>query len=114
MQNENPIRARRSRQKGSRLPENTVCVNRPNKNNLGKWGSPFPTGVTPKDSYEVKHAKHTKSVELFCLWIETTDEGQAMAAMAMRELRGKNLACYCPHDLPCHGEILLAIANYEE
>lgn len=27
------------------------------------------------------------------------------------ELRGKNLACWCPQDQPCHADILLEIAN---
>jgi hypothetical protein len=28
-----------------------------------------------------------------------------------RELRGRDLACYCPLDQPCHADVLLAIAN---
>jgi hypothetical protein len=28
-----------------------------------------------------------------------------------RELRGKNLACFCPLDQPCHADVLLEIAN---
>jgi len=28
-----------------------------------------------------------------------------------RELRGRDLACYCPLDRPCHADVLLAIAN---
>ncbi len=28
-----------------------------------------------------------------------------------RELRGRDLACYCPLDVPCHADILLAVAN---
>jgi len=27
------------------------------------------------------------------------------------ELKGKNLACFCPLDQPCHADILLKIAN---
>lgn len=27
------------------------------------------------------------------------------------ELRGKNLACFCPLDQPCHADVLLEIAN---
>lgn len=26
-------------------------------------------------------------------------------------LRGKNLACFCPHDRPCHADTLLELAN---
>jgi hypothetical protein len=28
-----------------------------------------------------------------------------------RELRGRDLACYCPLDESCHADVLLAIAN---
>lgn len=28
-----------------------------------------------------------------------------------RELRGRNLACWCPLDQPCHADVLLDIAN---
>ena len=27
------------------------------------------------------------------------------------ELRGKDLACWCPLDAPCHADVLLDIAN---
>lgn len=29
----------------------------------------------------------------------------------LSELRGKNLACWCPLDKPCHADILLRLAN---
>ena len=32
---------------------------------------------------------------------------------AKRELRGRDLACYCPLDEPCHADVLLAVANEE-
>jgi hypothetical protein len=28
-----------------------------------------------------------------------------------RDLRGKNLACWCPLDGPCHADVLLEVAN---
>jgi hypothetical protein len=28
-------------------------------------------------------------------------------------LRGKDLACWCPPDLPCHADVLLDLANVE-
>ena len=31
----------------------------------------------------------------------------------VRELRGKHLACYCKIGDPCHGDVLLRIANEE-
>ena len=37
-----------------------------------------------------------------------------LAGRARVELPGRDLACWCPADLPCHGDLLLAIANGEE
>jgi hypothetical protein len=31
----------------------------------------------------------------------------------LTELRGKNLACWCPLDQPCHADVLLELANKE-
>ena len=28
-----------------------------------------------------------------------------------RELHGRDLACYCPLDEPCHADVLLELAN---
>ena len=36
------------------------------------------------------------------------------AAAAREELRGKNLACFCPLSEPCHADVLLEVANEEE
>ncbi|ETX26587.1 DUF4326 domain-containing protein [Roseivivax isoporae] len=33
------------------------------------------------------------------------------SAEIIRELRGKDLACWCPLDQPCHADVLLEIAN---
>jgi hypothetical protein len=30
------------------------------------------------------------------------------------DLRGKNLACWCPLDAPCHADVLLELANRDE
>jgi hypothetical protein len=30
---------------------------------------------------------------------------------ARRELRGRDLACYCPLEEPCHADVLLEVAN---
>ena len=30
------------------------------------------------------------------------------------DLRGKNLACWCPLDAPCHADVLLRLANADD
>jgi Domain of unknown function (DUF4326) len=32
---------------------------------------------------------------------------------ALPALRGKNLACFCPLDQPCHADVLLELANQQ-
>jgi hypothetical protein len=36
---------------------------------------------------------------------------QAGISLIRSALRGKNLACWCPLDQPCHADVLLEIAN---
>ena len=36
------------------------------------------------------------------------------AIAARRELRGRDLMCWCPLDRPCHADVLLEFANEEE
>lgn len=52
------------------------------------------------------------------LWRENWSGPEAEAARAaildgLPELRGKNLACYCPLDRPCHADVLLRLANVD-
>jgi hypothetical protein len=103
-------RVRLSRAKGWRLPPDTVVVSRP-----GKWGNPFIVGT---------HGTRQECVHLFaylvvagCVCATTVEHMRQQAAAvremraALTELRGKNLACWCPLTAPCHADILLAVAN---
>lgn len=38
-------------------------------------------------------------------------ESDGVRRRAARELRGFNLACWCPPDQPCHADVLLEVAN---
>lgn len=113
------------------MPEGAIYVGRPSK-----WGNPFEVYKCPccghwdaRDEngtgYLVDHgvAKRFRvhpedhqfaareAVELFrALYLggrliaERSVEGLA-------ELRGRDLACWCPLDQPCHADVLLEIAN---
>lgn len=89
-----PCRVQRKRTKGWRMPPNTVYVGRPTK-----WGNvdPFWGGPIP--------------IAYYRRWL--LEQGRELVTMARRELRGKNLACWCPLDQPCHADVLLEIANEE-
>ena len=87
-----PVRVRLSRKKGWKLPPDTVSVARP-----GRWGNPF--SVAPE------------AVPGTPVGTRGGRQYTAMPVQARETLRGKNLACWCALDGPCHAEILLEIAN---
>lgn len=91
-----PIRIQRKRTKGFRLPENTKSVARP-----GFFGNPFKVG----------NEDNKLVIGLYEDWLKNTPEGTLTIKKAKAELKGKNLACFCPLDKPCHADILLKIAN---
>ena len=57
-----------------------------------------------------------QAVDLYRKAMEMPDRGQFRAAVKA-ELRGRNLACWCPIEdengnrVPCHADFLLEIAN---
>ena len=109
-----PVRIQLSRRKGWKMPPNTVKVDRSTK-----WGNPCIVGT---------HGTRAECVA----WISMALRGgyvlgmknpdgtwltdsliayRKMARRNLRFLRGKNLACWCPLDKPCHADVLLEIAN---
>jgi hypothetical protein len=98
----NPQRIQLSRKKGWKLPPNTVVVARPRK-----WGNPYRVGQTDVDGSIIDQAK---AVRLFRLMMKQT-ACVSLVESAQRELRGKNLACWCRPGTPCHADVLLEIAN---
>ena len=85
-----PVRVQLRRTKGWRMPENTVKVSRPSP--YGNYA-----GSTRAD-YEADIAS-----------MSNADRAFFMDRVA--ELRGKNLACWCRLDQPCHADVLLELAN---
>ncbi len=77
------------------MPPNTVYVGRPTQ-----WGNPW----IPETEEERQMA-----VDNYRDWM------QALQARGLgpdlSDLRGKDLACWCPLDRPCHADILLELAN---
>jgi hypothetical protein len=87
-------RIQRKRTKGWKMPENTFYVGRPTK-----WGNMYKIG---RDGTAVE------VVEKYEWWLTFTGRIDEIA-----ELRGKNLACFCPLDQPCHADVLLRLAKLE-
>lgn len=95
-----PERIQRNRTKGWRMPEDAVYVGRPTK-----WGNPW----TPDMCGSAKEA-----VRGYALLLKHDPYGDGLAESARAELAGKDLACWCPLDQPCHADVLLEIANSNE
>lgn len=72
------------------MPPNTVKVTRP-----GVWGN---------------YAGHTRAAFEADL-AQMSNADKAFYLDKVKELRGKNLACWCRLDRPCHADVLLELAN---
>jgi hypothetical protein len=91
-----PERVQLSRKKGWRMPPNTVKVDRSTR-----YGNSFVMA-------------HEGTRALAIASFRDQAEGQMKCLPAFYEpLRGKNLACWCPLDKPCHADVLLEIVNRE-
>lgn len=93
-----PKRIQRRRMKGWRMPANTVSVTRP-----GRYGNPYRVGVDGDQS---------ECVDKFRADLEHTLRfDPSLLADHLESLRGKDLACFCALDTPCHGDVWLDLAN---
>ena len=106
-----PVRVQLKRTKGWRMPPNTVKVDRSTK-----WGNPFVPGK-PAPIGPTKGRIVTDRRQAFLLYKELAPLNACLVERARKELGGKNLACWCPHDDGsddlCHAAVLLEIANGE-
>jgi hypothetical protein len=117
------------------MPPGTIYVGRPTV-----WGNPFyanfsPSTVQWRCMFEEKvivlcgsksEAQHA-AANFFEKWMsseiaepgtwlhdfrnDTSWTGFSLAIIAKKHLRGKDLACWCPLDQPCHADVLLRLAN---
>jgi hypothetical protein len=105
-----PKRIQLRRAKGWRMPENTVKVDRSTK-----WGNPFIVG---------EDGDRKECVELFLGLLRdgaapsrrSADypkrlDHRAYILAHLDQLRGHDLACWCPLNQPCHADVLLELAN---
>jgi hypothetical protein len=117
-----PQRIQRQRTKGWRMPEGTLYVGRNTR-----WGNPLlpqmwglqrtidvyrdmVLGIWNPDHFsDCDDQDYAIVYQLVSNWKDRID-GHPLEA-ARFELRGHNLACWCPLDQPCHADVLLALAN---
>jgi hypothetical protein len=122
-----PRRIQRKRTKGWRMPEGAIYVGR-----LSKWGNPFVAHDWQASFRSVFPGRNEAAVRLYrlCLTADLRpidlDDRSFMErevltlrpnflpptlAEVRRELRGKDLVCWCPLDRPCHADVLLELAK---
>ena len=112
-----------SRRKGWRKPTGAIVVARPTR-----WGNPYPIDEWGRDlairlfretargtwnpsllsgrsgeEVAIAHEEHVG-------WLRRL--GGDPVELARRDLRGHDLACWCPLDVPCHADVLLELANH--
>jgi len=132
-----PRRIQRKRTKGWQMPEGAVYVGRPTRWG-NPWVIGRPTGRIVTDIAEMYLALEVTAqdaAEQFAAWIGnryaiavdmkpyglTREDYRSLSDQLVRlrarifdglpELRGRDLACWCPLDQPCHADTLLEIAN---
>ena len=120
-----PQRIQLRRTKGWRKPDNTVVVARPSKwgnpyrftqyahTALDFDGEPFLVSAAARRSFAVTEFEHALRSALNPdeVWSSAHSIEFRIIAESIGELRGKNLACWCPLDQPCHADVLLDLAN---
>lgn len=126
-------RIQRQRTKGWRMPNGAIYVGRPSR-----WGNPWPVqNVRTQLAMAYDWSAIARTSPLWAMWaqrglINTTpiavETSVALYRRALEQcradvpesfaewlapLRGKDLACFCPLDQPCHADVLLEFANGE-
>lgn len=99
------------------MPAGTVYVGRGSR-----WGNPYlfkktgagytffeqtETGLEPLERFGlVSTVREARGVV-----VEAYKRALMESAPHLAAIRGKNLACWCPLDDPCHADVLLELAN---
>ena len=105
-----PERVQLRRTKGWRMPANTVKVDR-----TTRWGNPWTVGDcrTAAEAVQIFRAAVIgfESNGSWCGPCAHKDSYIGKIIADAHQLRGKNLACWCPLDQPCHADVLLELAK---
>jgi hypothetical protein len=95
------------------MPEGAVYVGRPSR-----WGNPFRVGdesafvgADPVMNLDEEPLTARDVAALFRMALHRDQLRVTVDQVA--ELAGKDLACWCPLDQPCHADVLLELANPE-
>ena len=110
-----PRRIQLRRTKGWRKPAGALVVTRPTP-----YGNPF-RGDEVYVPTLTRVADRAHAVELFRWWLSRPADDLSMpfrrehhrlrTLLALDALRGRDLACWCPLNEPCHADVLMQLAN---
>lgn len=92
-----PKRIQRKRTRGWHMPRRAVYVGRPTK-----WGNPFRIGDAGENELPMSREE---TIDRYKRYIKRRVD------LDPRELHGKDLACWCALNVPCHADVLLKLAN---
>jgi hypothetical protein len=126
-----PTRIQRKRSKGWKMPANTIYVGRPTVfGNVSTCGHPHNCALVwceccPHEGddwccvksyreYVVSGIENRPSRSGLLRYASDALDGypqRTKLVAALPTLRGKNLACWCSLDKPCHADVLLELAN---
>lgn len=107
-----PKRIQMTRQKPWRADNpHAVIVARP-----GPWGNPFRVGIHGTAEECVARYRDLATGLIDVTKPPCPHYGEQVAAQdhireQLHTLRGRDLACWCPLDQPCHADVLLELAN---
>jgi hypothetical protein len=90
------------------MPPNATKVDRSTK-----WGNPFKVGEKARHPITGKWVlieTREQAIDLFALFMKSSSATE-LASEARKELRGKNLACWCAAGASCHADVLIRLAN---
>lgn len=93
-----PVRIQRKHTKGWKMPDGAIYVGRPSI-----WGNPWRKHRGCDDA--------ANAVRQYRGLIIANQQSAERFRLPLHELRGKDLACWCPLNQPCHADVLLEIAN---
>lgn len=112
-----PVRLQLSRKKGFHLQRASMALNgRPalNISRPGPLGNPFVVGAdgTRAECVRLHGLLLAGLVAITCkASIESQYALMNYVAENLKSFRGRNVACWCPPDAPCHGDNYLKLFN---
>lgn len=109
-----PARIQRRRTKGWRMPDGAVYVGRGTK-----WGNPWkPVELSPgrwaaecNGQRNGRFSTREQALAWCVVGYRAFGPSDITPDEVRRELAGRDLACWCPLDQPCHADVLLELAN---